>query len=184
MRISPIDIQQHQFKTRAFGYEKNGVDQYLELLAEELEALHRQNQELKEDLARSRSSLEEMKAREATLKETLLTTQKMTDDLRSNARKEVEILIADAQLRAERIVRDAEERRIQLIGEIREVKRQKIAFETSLRALVESHMRMLDMDVVQMEGGSRDDRLLEEPLPFEDPEARIFSDDEFDLEDL
>ena len=41
----------------------------------------------------------------------------------------------------ERIMRNAEERRLQLINEIQELKRQKISFETSLRALVMSHIK-------------------------------------------
>lgn len=154
MRVSPIDIQQQQFKTRPLGYEKGGVDQFLELVADELEALIRQNQDLKEELARQRASLEEMRGREQTLKETLLTTQRMTDDLKANARKEAEMLLAEAQLRAERVVRDAEERRIALIGEIQEAKRQKISFETSLRVVVESHLRLLDANVMALPDGS------------------------------
>lgn len=154
MRVTPIDIQQQQFKTRPLGYEKGGVDQFLELVAEELEGLIRQNQDLKEELARQRASLEEMRGREETLKETLLTTQRMTDDLKANARKEAQLLIAEAELRAERMVRDAEERRIALIGEIQEAKRQKISFETSLRMVVESHLRLLDANVMALPGSS------------------------------
>lgn len=180
MAITPIDIQQHQFKTRPLGYEKSGVDHFLELVADELERLHKQNQELQEELSRTRASLEEMRSRETTLKETLLTTQRVTDELKANARREADILLAEAHLKAERIVRDAEERRIQLIGEIQEIKRQKISFEASLRALVESHMRMLDLDVVSLEGG-RDDRLLEEPLPF-DEKRRAVNEGEFEEE--
>lgn len=165
MSITPIDIQQHQFRTRPLGYEKAGVDHFLELLAEELERLHRQSQELKEELARTRASLEEMRSRELTLKETLLTTQRMTDDLKANARKEAEIIVAEAELRAEKIIRAAEERRIQLISEVQELKRQKISFETSLRTVVESHLRLLDLDVVALQGGG-EEHLLEEPLPF------------------
>ncbi len=166
MTITPIDIQQHQFKTRPFGYDKAGVDHFLELVADELERLHKQSQEVREELARTRASLDEMRQREATLKETLLTTQRMTDELKSNARKEAEIIVADARLRAERIVRDAEERRIQLVSEIQEIKRQKISFETSLRALLENHVRMLDLEVVTVHEGDRKTNLLEEPLPF------------------
>lgn len=165
MSITPIDIQQHQFKTRLLGYEKGAVDHFLELLAEELERLHRQSQELKEELARTRASLEEMRSRELTLKETLLTTQRVTDDLKANARKEAEIMVAEAELRADKIVQAADERRIQLISEIQEMKRQKISFETSLRAVVESHLRLLDIDVVALHGGG-EEYLLEEPLPF------------------
>jgi len=167
MRISPIDIQQQQFKSRPFGYEKAGVDRFLETLAEELERLLRQNHDLQEELARTRASLAEMREREATLKETLITTQKVTDELRATARREVEVILADAELRAERVVRNAEDRRIQLIEEIQEIKRQKIDFESSLRSLLEKHVRMLELNTVAIEEHHGEARLLEEPLPFE-----------------
>ena len=166
MRITPMDIQQQQFKTRPFGYDKNAVDTFLEQLADELERTHRRHQELKEETVRLRASVEEMRQREATLKETLLTTQRMTDEIKANARKEAEILIAEAGLRGERIVRDAEERRIQLIIEIQELKRQKIAFETAVRNLVEGHLRLLDLEVVRVVPAQSEERLLEESFPF------------------
>lgn len=177
MRITPIDIQQQQFKNSLFGYDKEGVDRFLELLAEEVERINLESQQLREELVRTREALEEMRQRETTLKETLLTTQKVTDDLKTNARKEAELLMTDAQLRAERLVRDAEERRVQLIGEIQEVKRQKISFETSLRALVESHLKLLDLEVVALQGRGTDERLLDEPLPFEGKRRPITAQD-------
>lgn len=146
MTITPIDIQQHQFKTRPIGYEKAGVDHYLEQIAEELANYHRQVQELKEELVRTKAELEGMRQREATVKETLLTAQQVTEDLKANAHKEAEIALAEAELEAERIVHDAEIRRQQLLNEIQEIKRQKVSFESSLRGLVEGHLRMLDID--------------------------------------
>ena len=166
MRITPMDIQQQQFKTRPFGYDKGAVDTFLEQVADELESVHRRQQELKEEMARLRATAEEMRQREATLKETLLTTQRMTDEIKANARKEAEILIADAGLRGERIVRDAEERRIQLITEIQELRRQKVVFETGVRNLVEGHLRLLDLDVVRVPSVASEERLLEEKFPF------------------
>jgi len=146
MAITPIDIQQQRFKSRPFGYEKAGVDQFLEQLAEEMERLSRQGLELKEELARTRASLDEMRQREVTLKEALLTTQKVTDELKANARKEAELIIEEARLQAEKMMQAAEERRLLLISEVQELKRQKITFETVLRTLVESHLRMLEAD--------------------------------------
>jgi len=180
MRITPIDIQQQQFKTRLFGYETVGVDHFLEMIADELEKIHRQNQELKEELVRTRSALDEMRDREATLKETLLTTQRVSAEIKANAHAEAEIVKTDAELKAERIVRDAEERRIQLINEIQEIKRQKISFETSLRAMVESHLRLLNLDVVQLENQRTVDKLLEEKLPFEEIGTPLLDPDEPD----
>ncbi len=166
MRISPIDIQQQKFKTRAFGYDKAGVDRFLETLAEELERLIRKNQDLQEELDRATASLAEMKEREETLKQTLVTTQKVTDELKSTARREVDVMMAEAEIKAERLMQNAEERRLQLIEEIQEIKRQKIDFEVSLRGLLEKHIRMLDLNAVAIEQKDADARMLEEPLPF------------------
>lgn len=167
MRITPIEIQQHQFKSRLLGYDSSAVDQFLELLADELERLHKQNHELKETLARTRTALDQMKEREKALQETLMTAQQVTDELKSNARKESEIVLAEAKLQGEQIVRSAEERRIQLINEIQEVKRQKISFESGLRALIESHMKLLNLDVVSIGGGEDSSLFIEAQLPLE-----------------
>ena len=182
MAITPIDIQQQQFKTRPFGYEKYGVDEFLERVASDMERLMRMHQELREELARTKSSLEEMRSRETMLKETLVTTQKMAGEIKDNARKEAEIITANAQLQGERIVRDSEGRRIQLINEIQEVKSQKVAFETSLRALVMSHIKLLDLEVVQIQGSRNENHLLEESLPFDEITASELNGIDFDLD--
>lgn len=146
MSITPIDIQQHRFKTRPFGYDKAGVDYFLEQVADELERFHLEVQKLKEELSHTRSALDEMKEREVTLKEALLTTQRMTDELKANARKEADIVIAEAELQGERIVQNALDRQGQLLSEIQELRRQKVSFESGLRAVVESHMRLLELN--------------------------------------
>ena len=166
MRISPIDIQQKQFKSRPFGYEKTGVDQFLEMLAEELERLIGKNQNLQESLDRVNATLSEMREREETLKETLVTTQKITEELKSTARREVDVMMAEAEIKSERLMHNAEERRGQLIEEIQEIKRQKIDFEVSLRGLLEKHIRMIDLNTVALDAPDADARMLEEPLPF------------------
>ncbi|MBE9486104.1 MAG: DivIVA domain-containing protein [Chloroflexi bacterium] len=163
MRITPIEIQQHQFKTRLFGYDTAAVDLFLEMLADELERLHKQNNELKESLARTRTALEQMRDREKALQDTLLTAQRVTEDLKANARKEAEILLAEAHLEGEHVVRDAADRRLQLIREIQELKRQKISFENSLRTMIDGHLKLLDMDILQIEEDDRQAALLESP---------------------
>lgn len=151
MRITPIEIQQHQFKTRLFGYDTAAVDYFLELLAAEQESLNKQNNELKETLARTQLTLDHLREQEKALQSTLMTAQQVSEDLKSNARKEAELVIADARLEGEQLVRGAIEQRMQLIKEIQDLKRQKISFECGFRGLVESHLKLLDMDVLQVE---------------------------------
>lgn len=164
MRITPIEIQQHQFKTRMLGYDTKAVDHFLELLAEELESLNKQNNELKENLSRTQSALEQLRDREQAVQATLMTAQQVTEDLKNNARKEAEILIADAHLEGARVIKGAVDQRMQIINEIQELKRQKISFECGFRALVESHLKLLEMDVLQIEEEDLRAQLLDHPL--------------------
>lgn len=146
MRITPIDIQQQQFKTKLVGgYSQEEVDRFLEQVAEEVEQLTSENVQLREDLGRTRGVLDELRERESTLKETLITTQKVTDDLKANARREAELIVANAQMRGERLLQEAEEKRLQVMAEIHTLRRQQLAFETSLRSTVESHLRLLEV---------------------------------------
>ncbi len=169
MKITPIEIQQHQFKTRMLGYDSNAVDQFLEMIADELERLHKQNHELKETLARTRTVLDQMKDREHALQETLMTAQQVTEELKSSARKEADVVMVDARLQGEQIMRSAEERRLQLIREIQEIKRQKISFESSLRALIDGHLKLLDMETFTIEENEDVAALLETQLSLEAP---------------
>ncbi len=174
MRITPIEIQQHQFKTRMFGYDTSAVDAFLEMLADELERLHIQNNELKESLARTRTSLDQLREREKALQETLMTAQQVTEELKANARKEAEILIAEAHLEGERVIRAANEQRIQLLSEIQEIKRQKISFEGGLRSLIENHLKLMDMDnALQIEENRPQTHLPEPLLSDEDLDERF-----------
>ncbi|ABA87875.1 cell division protein DivIVA, putative [Syntrophotalea carbinolica DSM 2380] len=172
MSITPIDIQQHRFKTRPLGYDKSGVDSFLEQVADELERFHLEVQKLKEELSRTRDSLDEMKQREVTLKETLLTAQRMTDELKANASKEAEIIVAEAELKGEKIVQEARNRHMDLLSEIQELRRQKVSFESGLRAVVESHMRLLDMNTLSIQDAGRFQPVLMEILE-DDASAQI-----------
>ncbi len=162
MRITPIEIQQHKFKTRMFGYDTAEVDHFLEMLADELERLHVQNNELKESLARTRTSLEQMREREKAIQQTLMTAQQVTEEVKINARKEAEIVIAEAHLEGERVVRDANDRRLQLLNEIQEIKRQKISFEGGLRSMLDNHLKLMDMDALQVK---QDESITHLPQP-------------------
>lgn len=147
MRITPIDIQQQQFKSKMVGgYDQQEVDRFLEQLAEELEQSNLENQQLRDDLNRAKNTLEELKEREATLKETLITTQRVTDDLKANAKRDAELVIANAQLRAERILQETDSQRQQILAEMQELRRQKLTFEMSLRGTLETHLRLLDLE--------------------------------------
>jgi cell division initiation protein len=66
--------------------------------------------------------------------------------MKANARKEADLIVSEAELKGERIVVDAERQHGELKARIEEVRRQKIQFEVSFKALLESFARQLSGD--------------------------------------
>ena len=147
MKITPIDIQQQQFKGKMFnGLDPDDVDAFLQTVAGEMENLVRENNELKEIQARHNREMAEISEKEKDLRETMLTAQRVIDEMKNNAQKEATLIVGEAELKAERIVADSERQLGDLKAGIEDMRRQKIQFEISLRYLIESHARMLSGD--------------------------------------
>jgi cell division initiation protein len=147
MQISPLDIQQQQFKGKMIGgLDQDDVDSFLQLVSQEMESLIRENTELKEQTRKSAAEMEELRQREANLRETMLAAQKITEEMKANAQKEATLLVSEAEIKGERIVAEAENRLMQLNNQIQDLRRTKLQFEASFRALLESHLKMLISD--------------------------------------
>jgi cell division initiation protein len=147
MKITPIDIQQQQFKGKMFnGLDPDDVDAFLQTVAGEMENLVRENNELKEIQARHNREMAEVSEKEKDLREAMLSAQRVIDEMKNNAQKEAALIVGEAELKAERIVADSERQLGDLKASIEDIRRQKVQFESSLRSLLESHARMLSGD--------------------------------------
>ena len=147
MKITPLDIQQQQFKGKMLGgLDPNDVDAFLQTVASEMENLVRENSELKEQQSRQSRDMLDMAEKEKDLRETMLAAQRITEDMKANAKKEASLIISEAELKAERIVADSERQLGELNARIEDLRRQKIQFEMSLKALLDSFARQLSGD--------------------------------------
>jgi len=147
MKITPLDIQQQQFKGKMLGgLDPEDVDAFLQTVAGEMENLIRENNELKEQQARQSRDMLDMAEKEKDLRETMLAAQRITEDMKANAKKEASLIVSEAEIKAERIVADAERQLGELKTRIEDIRRQKIQFEMSLKGLLDSFARQLSGD--------------------------------------
>lgn len=144
MKLTPLDIQQQQFRSTLWGFDTREVDAFLDVLASDVERLVRENNGLREDVRRKEAEIHDFRERERTLKETMITATRITEDIKHNARKEAEIVIAQAESQAEQIIQNAHTRLVRIMEDIDELRRQKAQFEASLRSLISSHTKLLD----------------------------------------
>lgn len=144
MKITPLDIRQKRFGTELRGFSRREVEAYLELLAGEFEEVVRENISLKDELKRTQLRLDQHLERERTLQETMITAQRISEDMKSAAKKEADIIVADAEHQAEKIVHGAHQKLVQVVEDINELKRQRVQFESQVRAIVDAHQKLLE----------------------------------------
>jgi len=156
MRITPLDIEAHNFAVRLRGFDRDEVKSFLSLISEEYEKVIVENSYLKEELARLNHSLGDFQDREKILKDTLLNVQKLADEMRLEAHREKDVIIKEAELKADQILDQARRRISDLERHISDLRMQRDAFESAVLALIDQHRRMIEM---QREQGELADRV-------------------------
>ena len=144
MRMTPLDVQSHQFATRFRGYDPDEVTAFLRIVSEDYESLVRATESQADRILRLETRIEELSAQEHLLKETLLTAQSMTEELSRVAEREAEVRLAEVEVRAEKILDASHRRAARLAQDIREMGALKIRLAESLRSAAETHMALLD----------------------------------------
>lgn len=149
MKVTPLDIQQKRFPLGFRGYDRKEVDEFLDLVREEMESLLREVTELREFHQSYEERMRELSEREDSLKSAMLTTQKLVDELKENAKKEAALIIKDAELRGQQMASSAQQERARLEAEIQDLKRRRHHFLQDMKKVIQMHLEMVKYE----EGG-------------------------------
>jgi cell division initiation protein len=144
MKITPLDVQQQQFKKKGGRYEAGEVDAFLEMVRLEMEETNRIVDAQASEIRRYKEELSELRSQERILKEAIITTQRAADDIKEHARKEGEIMLAEARMQAEKILDQAQHQVERLRSEIADLQRQRIHLQAQFRATLESQLTLLE----------------------------------------
>ena len=143
MKITPLDVQNQQFRVKFRGFDMVEVDNFLDLVANELEELLRENNRLKEEDRQKAGKIQELEGAEKELRNALISTQQICEELKNNARKEGELMLEEARGNARKIMETAQGQVMEIESEIMRLKRQRAEFEAALKSTVEMHLRLL-----------------------------------------
>ncbi len=144
MRITPLDIQKHVFQRRLSGYDREEVDDFLRMVAEDYEATLRDAQEQRDQATRLQGRVEDLLSNESILKNTLTTAQKLSEDLKETAVKEAESMVGEAEIKAEKLLDAAHRRVAKLAEDIREMRMLRTRIATAVRCSIETHLALLE----------------------------------------
>jgi cell division initiation protein len=160
MKITPIEIQQQQFKIRFRGFDVREVDQFLDQLSDTFELLQQEKKNAQDEIQRIKLESQGYKEREETFKRAMLNSQKVLDQMKENARKSAELIVANAEVKAEKILNRAHKRLAQLHDDIAEMKRQRIQIEVQIRSTIEAHTKLLEIGNEGMKAMDEEDAKL------------------------
>lgn len=151
MRLTPLDIYQHEFSRKKIGgLDDAEVYDFLKKVGREYEGIYAENKALKEQAERLTAQIKDYLELEKTLKQTLISAQKASGDLKNNAEKEADLIIKEAELQSERIL-DETRSEAEVVGrEIRELKKQRRMLKVELKSVLESYLSMLNDDPISL----------------------------------
>jgi len=144
VRITPLDIRNHVFPRRVSGYDREEVDGFLRMVAEDYEAALRFSSGLRDRVKELEERVRDLSANETLLKETLTTAQQLAEDLKQTAMKEAEVVVGQAELQGEKLLDAAHRRAASLAEDIREMKRLRAELSASLRATIERYLVQIE----------------------------------------
>ena len=157
-RVTPLEIQKHEFTRKWKGFDPIEVETFLALVAEDLEEIVRANADLTGRVERLTEENAEHRERERILKETLLTAQQASEDIRAQAQKQADLSLREAQVNAERLTHSALQRSAEIEKAIQELKLHRANFRLQLQKMIELFQQVLDFD--------RDEDDKERPLSY------------------
>lgn len=146
MPLTPLDIHNKEFSRRLRGYDEDEVNEFLDQVIKDYEALIRENKELQNQVNSLQERLSHFANIEETLSKTIIVAQEAADEVRNNSKKEAQLIIKEAEKNADRIINESLAKARKIALEIEELKKQASIYRTRFRTLVEAQLEMLSND--------------------------------------
>ena len=142
--ITPIDIQEKEFPKAVRGYKEDIVDEFLDQITVDYEALITEKQKLTLEVERLKEDLRRYSGTENTVLETLEAAKTLMGDISASAERRAEILLKNAELDAELVLREARETVERLTDENEALNNRFKKFKVQYKNLLESELERFD----------------------------------------
>ncbi|MFL0269600.1 DivIVA domain-containing protein [Candidatus Clostridium radicumherbarum] len=172
MKITPMDISNKEFKKVIRGYSSEEVDEFLDNIAEDYEALYKENSSLKEKMLGLNEKIEHYAKMETTIQNTLLLAQNAAEQSKQTAQKEADIIIRSANETSQRILDKAHNDVLKVNDDYEGIKQEFIKFRTKFKNFMNTQIEMfesLEKDVVKNYsiGSASEDYIVEKEIQTE-----------------
>lgn len=144
--LTPQDIESKTFK-RVYigGYSVEEVEEFLDQVLKDYEALYKENLELKDKIALLNENVQNYKTIEETLQNTLIVAQSTAEEIKKVAYQKAETIIKEAEMKASKMIEEANSKVLQITYEYGELKKRYQLFLNKFRNLLQTELSALEM---------------------------------------
>lgn len=143
--LTPQELREKTFDKAMFGgYDMAGVDDFLDAVAGDYAALHKENEVLKKKLKVLVDKIEEYRATEDGLRRTILTAQKMSDEQLAEAKGKSDAILREAEEKAADMIREAQNGAALEEARYAEAKKSSAQYIENMRLLCTRQIEFLD----------------------------------------
>jgi cell division initiation protein len=162
-KLTPIDIRKQEFPKGFRGYDPAEVDTFLDIIANDLEALMLERNQLLERSNTLESQLGEFKEIERSLRDALVMAERMSAEASENAQRRIESMLREAEVKSysiigeaeakgRDIILDAENRRRALLLELEALDSQRAYALSKFRSLLDEQRGVLEVHLMSRPG--------------------------------
>ncbi len=159
--LTPMDIHNKDFKRSFRGYNEDEIDDFLDQVVNDYEKLFRENERLKEDLARAQKDNDNFHEREKSINDTLQLAQKTAEETTSHARKsaaemkenmerECQNMHREAELSIKQQLEEATNRVRAIVAEYDRLVRDKNNFLRKVKLTMESELAVINQTLAEL----------------------------------
>ena len=144
MKLTPMDINNKEFKKGLRGYNSDEVDEFLDDVVDNYEEMYKENANLKEKLANLNEKVEHYSKIETTIQNTLILAQNAAEQAKNSAQKEAELMVKNANETAQKVMDKAHGDVIHINDEYEKVKQEFIKFRAKYRNFMNTQLETFD----------------------------------------
>ena len=148
--LTPLDVRKKRgdFGKGLRGYDPQEVDGFLELVAERMEVLVKENLAFREEIGQLGERVVVQEGREQAVQEALVTAQELRQDVKKQALREAKLLEREARTRITGMIGESEKLLMEHSSVLKELERHRDRFLKAFRTFLER-----ELDTVEVELG-------------------------------
>lgn len=142
--LKPSEIQNKEFEIKLRGYDRDQVDDFLDVIIGDYAALGKEVKSLREKITQLTEEIDRYKAIESTMKNALEVARTSGEELRQKAELEANTILQEAKVKADRLSKQIDDEHLKTHKEMLAMKTEVAAYKAKMKGICATLVEMLD----------------------------------------